>query len=141
MFSTNAPASLVPHQLSNLFFVADLSPEKRLHLQHENAYRVATDTPNNCSCSFRIFDENIAKSLGFCQPQEWLREAKNDEESLNTQAFFKFIKLLIEQSFSIDSFVCWLGDENNPPIQQKVAVQEIKNESFAFFENHYFQYQ
>ncbi len=141
MFSTNAPKELIPNELEGLFFVADLPKEETTNLQYEHSYRVATITPDNCSCGFRIFGDDFGQSVGFCPPQDWLDETDTDEDIINTRIFFEFIKTLVGQGFLVDSYVGWNDGKEQAKYQQVVSIQEIKTEAFALFENYRFVYQ
>ncbi|MFK8268286.1 hypothetical protein [Capnocytophaga cynodegmi] len=139
IISTDFPKDLALYNSENLFFEKMQNPSK-VNLKYPYCYEVATMAPNSCSCHLRIFEQNLAQDIGFCELQDWLEEKDNDENILNTQLLFKIIKNIVNEGFKVDSFLYWNGEE--PIAQQKIEVNlnQTDETHFALFENTYFNY-
>lgn len=144
ILSTNAPSELVPNKLNGVYFVPYLQKNQKINLQYPNIYELTTLTPDNCSCGFRIFGDELARDVGFCPPQDWLNETEHDERIIHTRVLFEFIKSLVIKGLSVDSYVYWLDDldDADKHIQSEhiVSVQELPTEHFALFEDCRFVY-
>ena len=137
--STDYPKDLAKFDDKHLFFEkTDKSLlDNILHYSHK--YEIATLEKGCCSCHLRVFDEDLAKEIGFCELQDWLDE-KEDEEILATRRLFEIIKEIVNQGFKVDSFMSWNDDIPEKINAIQVLVNELPKEHFALFENAYFDY-
>ena len=147
IISTDMPKDLACYNQDNLFFEKIENPTKeisKLDLIYPNRYEVSTMQPKNCSCYLRIFDQHLAKEIGFCQLQDWLDE-QEDEDIINTRLLLTIIKDIINQGFKVDSYLSWnyidtKETERLMPDRIQVNVNQIDQSHFALFEGVYFDY-
>ena len=72
--STDYPKDLAKFDDEHLFFEKTDKSSLDNILHHPHKYEIATLAKGGCSCHLRIFGEDLAKEIGFCELQDWLDE-------------------------------------------------------------------
>ncbi|MDO4895965.1 MAG: hypothetical protein Q3971_01275 [Moraxella sp.] len=143
IISTNYENDLKAFNQHHLLYFEKLEKQDYCHnLHYPHQYRIATMRPDCCSCSVRIFGDDMAGSFEyqFVPFQDWCETL--DESFDNVVYLFDVISNLVNQGHDVDSFVAWNGNENNKPIKiMNINTNDIIKEHFAFFENVYFYYE
>lgn len=145
IISTNAPFDLAKFDTVGVYFEKDVPNKNKVNLKYSNVYRLATYAPNNCSCFFRYWQDDLLIDSfkgEFQDLQEWLDENPNDDHIINTRFLFQVIKNLVNQGYCVDSFCSEFDIMDITPTTAKIIkVNEIKKEKFTFFCNYYYEYQ
>ena len=138
--STDYPKDLAKFDDEHLFFEKTDKSSLDNILHHPHKYEIATLAKGGCSCHLRIFGEDLAKEIGFCELQDWLDEQEQDEDNMATWRYFEIIKEIVNQGFKVDSFMSWNDDIPEKINAIQVFVNELPKGHFALFENAYFDY-
>ncbi|MBS9779400.1 MAG: hypothetical protein KGV51_02115 [Moraxellaceae bacterium] len=146
--STNAPLDLTTLSKYKTYFEKlgnSYIDKPHIELRYKYCYRLAMVFPNNCSCGFRIYDEQLINEWGIeYYLNEYLQEEPNDSKFLDTLWLFQIIKNLVNQGYKVDSYVdegyCFY-DDVTADRKRIIQVNKINKKDFAFFESTYFNYQ
>lgn len=102
-------------------------------LQYANKWYVGSSS--GCSCSFRhLYIDSV--DLGFGPPVEWYSEEPGHVEA--TRRFMAIVRELSTRTDRVDCVALWNDADPGSIRSLTVRLDEVADEAFRFFENHYF---